>query len=231
MQHISFDLETLGIDPAAMILSIGAVKFDPETKEIGDYFSRIIDITAPGGGGVIDASTVVWWMNQSQDARDLVFSTDPDLAGLRIPLRQALVEFSEFIGFTDALPDGEYPDVTLWQRGDKDAQWLASAYQGMQLKTPFNYWQVKDQRTLCSLFKPFMPRRQDDITVHDSLSDAFYQAHCLVHAFARLRETGAILTEVEQAQAISEPVVAPSFDAGTTAAGDVRTELAAKLNE
>ena len=188
MKDISFDLETLGIGPEAMILSIGAVKFDRVTSELGEEFSRVIDIASPLGGGTIDASTVVWWMDKPQQVRDAVFGKDVE----RVPLRQALAEFSEFIGFTDELPDGEYPDVTLWQRGDKDSQWLESAYAGMQLQLPFRYWQVSDQRTLCNQFKPFLPD-QDEGHWHCALYDARYQAHCLIAAFGRMYSTGAIL--------------------------------------
>lgn len=188
MKDISFDIETLGIGPEAMILSIAAVKFDRITGELGEEFSRVIDITAPLGGGTIDASTVVWWMGKPQQVRDAVFGESVE----RVPLRQALAEFSEFIGFTDELPDGEYPDVQLWQRGDKDNQWLTSAYAGMQLQLPFRYWQVSDQRTLCDLFKPFLPD-QDEGQWHCALYDARYQAQCLVAAFGRMYSAGAIL--------------------------------------
>jgi hypothetical protein len=197
MKDISFDLETLGTHPEAMILSIGAVKFDRDTGETGEYFSRVIDIEAPGGGGVIDASTVVWWMNKSQAARDVVFSDNPELKAQRTPLRVALAEFAEFLGFDETLEDGKFPDVTLWQRGDKDAQWLTSAYNGMQLRVPFAWWSVRDQRTVCDLLKPFMPKRKDDATAHDSLSDAYYQAECLVAAFARMRSCGVLIGEAK----------------------------------
>lgn len=189
---VSFDLETLGIRADALILSIGACKFDRHTGEIGEQFYRIIDITDPLGGGTIDASTVVWWMNQSQAARDAIFTkTDAlDAPMERVNLRQALVEFSEFIGFDDTLTE-RYPNATLWQRGDKDAQWLTSAYEGMNLQVPFAYWQTSDQRTLTSLFKPFLPTRYG--VAHNSLDDAIYQAQCLVNVFKRLQSCGAFV--------------------------------------
>lgn len=187
MKDISFDLETLGTDPAAMILSIGAVRFDRNSGEISpDYFYRVIDLEAPGGGGVINASTVVWWMNQNPTARDAIFSKDPAKAVERTPLRVALSEFADWLG-TDV------GDLTLWQRGDKDSQWLVSAFEGTALQTPYNYWQVKDQRTLCDLFKPFWPKRDDQQTPHNALGDAYYQAHCLVNTFKRLNASGALL--------------------------------------
>lgn len=182
-QHISFDLETLGTGPRARILSIGAVKFDPHAgaaapNKEADTFYRVID--QEQGGGDIDASTVAWWMRQSQHARDCIFGEGVE----RVPLAQALVEFSEWLGFTDDLPEGEMPDVHLWQRGDKDALWLTSAYEGMGLKLPFNYWAVSDQRTLCRWVPGSEQARAG--TYHNALDDATHQAACVCAAFRSL---------------------------------------------
>lgn len=181
-QHISVDLETLGDTPAARILSIGAVKFNPYTGEIGEGFTRVIDIEAPGGGD-ITPGTVLWWMRQSDAARQSVFGKDVE----RVPLQQALVEFSEFIGFTDELPeDQRFPDIHLWQRGDKDIQWLTSAYEGTGTKIPFAWWAVSDQRTLCRWVADSTYVRPAASTAHDALEDAIYQANCIAKAFKNL---------------------------------------------
>lgn len=176
-RDISIDLESLSLEPNAMILAIGAVEFDVATGELGNTFYRTIDITAKGGGGVMDPATVKWWMEQSQEARDRIFA-DPEA----VPLAQALIDFSEWLGFDDSLPDGEYPDVKLWQRGDKDGQWLACAYDGLNLQLPFRYWQLNDQRTITNLFP------QDFFdgagVAHDALSDATIQAKHLMQALA-----------------------------------------------
>lgn len=183
-QHISFDLETLGTGPQARILSIGAVKFNPHAGVVApnkeaDTFYRVID--QEQGGGDIDARTVVWWMGQSQHARDGIFGKDVE----RVPLAQALVEFSEWLGLNDDLPEGEMPDVHLWQRGDKDALWLTSAYEGMGLKLPFNYWAVSDQRTLCR-WVPGSERSREG-THHNALDDATHQAACICGSFRTIR--------------------------------------------
>jgi hypothetical protein len=179
-QDVSFDLETLGTKPEALILSIGAAKFDRDTGVISDEFYRVIDIEAPGGG-VIDASTVAWWMRQNQEARDAVFGEGVE----RVPLAHALVDFAEWLGFNDDLPaDQPYPNVHLWQRGDKDALWLTSAYEGTGLKVPFPYWAVSDQRTLCR----WVPCREVPRAgvYHNALSDAIHQAAYIYEAFQTL---------------------------------------------
>lgn len=176
-RQISFDLESLSLEPNAMILAIGAVEFDVATGQLGNTFYRTIDITAKGGGGVMDPATVKWWVNQSRAARERIFA-DPEA----VPLAQALIDFSEWLGFDDSLPDGEYPDVKLWQRGDRDSLWLTSAYEGLNLARPYRYNQVADQRTITDLF----PREWFvwDGTAHDALSDATIQAKHLLQALA-----------------------------------------------
>ena len=183
MDHVSIDLETLGKNPQAMITAIGAVKFDPHTGSLGDTFYRVIDLEASVGGGLMDVSTVLWWMKQDQAARNHLI--DPEVE--RVPLPQALVELSEWLGMNDDLPeDQQYPDVHLWQRGDKDAQWLTSAYEGMGLKLPFPYWAVSDQRTLCR-WVPVPGETMREGTHHNALEDAKFQAECIRAAFVELQ--------------------------------------------
>lgn len=194
-RHISIDLETLGISATALILSIGAVAFDPVTGlQTDEGFYRIIDIENPVGGGDIDASTVCYWMNASAEARNELFGEATK--DQRVDLRLALSELSEYLGFDGELPEGEFPDVVLWQRGDKDAQWLDSAYKGMQLAKPFGWWQVSDQRTFCKYFKAFLPDRPAELVVHNAYDDALYQALCVSAVFKRLAAVGHVCEPV-----------------------------------
>lgn len=181
-QHVSIDLESLGKNPQAMITAIGAVKFNPYTGSLGDTFYRVVDLEASVGGGLMDVSTVLWWMKQDQAARNHLI--DPEVE--RVPLPQALVELSEWLGMNDDLPeDKQYPDVHLWQRGDKDTQWLTSAYEGFGLKVPFPYWEVSDQRTLCRWVPTLRAERNG--VAHNALDDAIHQANCISGVFAALQ--------------------------------------------
>lgn len=181
MRHISIDLETLGLGETACILSIGAIEFDPMTGTFGESYSVVVDIEDEKGGGTIDAAAVAWWMRQSQEARDAIFGPDVD----RVPLLYALAGLSEFLGFNDSLSEGEYPEVTLWQRGDRDWLWLCSAYKGMGLREPLKFWQVRDQRTFCDLFSAYLPVRTSN-DKHNALADAIYQARCIHAVVSRL---------------------------------------------
>ncbi|EOT7006152.1 RecE family exodeoxyribonuclease, partial [Escherichia coli] len=57
--HLMIDLETMGKNPDAPIISIGAIFFDPQTGDMGPEFSKTIDLET--AGGVIDRDTIKWW--------------------------------------------------------------------------------------------------------------------------------------------------------------------------
>ncbi|HAN8808010.1 TPA: exonuclease, partial [Escherichia coli] len=60
--HLMIDLETMGKNPDAPIISIGAIFFDPQTGDMGPEFSKTIDLDT--AGGVIDRDIIKWWLKQ-----------------------------------------------------------------------------------------------------------------------------------------------------------------------
>ncbi|EKH0276163.1 3'-5' exoribonuclease, partial [Escherichia coli] len=64
--HMMIDLETMGKNPDAPLISIGAIFFDPQTGDMGPEFSKTIDLET--AGGVIDRDTIKWWLKQSREA-------------------------------------------------------------------------------------------------------------------------------------------------------------------
>ena len=71
MNHIMVDIETLDTVQSAVVLSIGAVAFDPHTKELGEkfYVEFTTDLQAQQRlGRTISADTVTWWMQQGAAA-------------------------------------------------------------------------------------------------------------------------------------------------------------------
>ncbi|EPR7206332.1 RecE family exodeoxyribonuclease, partial [Escherichia coli] len=61
--HLMIDLKTMGKNPDAPIISIGAIFFDPQTGDMGPEFSKTIDLET--AGGVIDRNTIKRWLKQS----------------------------------------------------------------------------------------------------------------------------------------------------------------------
>ncbi|EPC9023087.1 TPA: 3'-5' exoribonuclease, partial [Escherichia coli] len=86
--HLMIDLETMGKNPDAPIISIGAIFFDPQTGDMGPEFSKTIDLDT--AGGVIDRDTMKWWLKQSREAQSAIMTDE-------IPLDDALLQLREFI--------------------------------------------------------------------------------------------------------------------------------------
>ena len=167
MKNVMIDLETLGTKPGSVILSIGAVKFGKEG--LGDEFYAAIELdSATRSGLTIDASTVAWWMDQSEEARK-VFTESP-----RDPLFAALKNLQTYLrkGCTES-------DVKIWGNGaDFDNVLLAAAYDVVNLPVPWKFYNNRCYRTMKSMSAVPKPDREG--VHHNALDDAKYQALHLV---------------------------------------------------
>lgn len=74
MIHAMLDLETLSTRHDAAIISIGLVKFD--NNAVIDSQGWAFDLSKVTGH--IDPSTVAWWMNQNEAAREFSFKGKED---------------------------------------------------------------------------------------------------------------------------------------------------------
>ncbi|EPD3442663.1 3'-5' exoribonuclease domain-containing protein, partial [Escherichia coli] len=101
--HLMIDLETMGKNPDAPIISIGAIFFDPQTGDMGPEFSKTIDLDT--AGGVIDRDVIKWWLKQSREAQSAIMTDE-------IPLDDALLQLREFIDENS----GEF-FVQVWGNG------------------------------------------------------------------------------------------------------------------
>lgn len=161
MINVMVDLETLGNGGNAVIIAIGAVEFDTATGLLGREFYEVVDAQSCVDRGMeIDASTVMWWMKQSAEARAAF-----DKPG--IPLTEALHRFSTWYPTAVKTP--------LWGNGATfDNVILANAYKRARLSRPWGYQSDRCYRTLKAL-RPEV--KQEAIGVaHNALDDAKYQA-------------------------------------------------------
>lgn len=168
--HIMIDLETMGTSPDAPIVSIGAVLFDKEG--IHEHFYEVVDLkSAVKAGAVMDPSTVIWWMEQSDEARGA-------LTGEGLPISVALAEFS---GWVDFLSNGQTDDVVagVWGNGAAfDNVILAEAYKRLDMQVPWPFWKDKCYRTVKNMYPLVTIKRVG--THHNALSDAESQAEHLI---------------------------------------------------
>ena len=157
MKNVMVDLETLGNGSNAVIIALGAVEFGD--GELGRTFYMNIDPQSCVDAGLkMDASTVVWWMHQSDEARAAFKKPGA-------PLELVLGEFSSWYP----------PGAALWGNGATfDNVILANAYRAVGVKQPWDFWNDRCYRTLKSLY-PHVKLERTGVA-HNALDDAKSQA-------------------------------------------------------
>ena len=165
MNHIMLDIETMGTSSNAAIMSIGACYFEPSTGEIGNTFHEQVDISS---NGVIDASTVIWWMKQDDDARSKFYNNDK-----AEPLHHVLAMFADFVK----------PNCQVWGNGIAfDNVIIRNAYEHPSCAdvVPWKFWNDRDVRTMVELGRVIGVDPKRDFPFegvkHDALADSIHQA-------------------------------------------------------
>lgn len=173
--HVMVDLETFASSGDAAIVSIGAVCFDPETGELGPEFKINVDpADAQRAGGHVDAGTVLWWFQQTPEARARLTDSAPR------PLVEALARLN---GFFLANLDTKF---CLWGNGsDFDNIVLRHAYASVGIPVPWHFGRNRCYRTMKGGF-PEVPMQRKG-THHDALDDARSQARHLCAIYAHIR--------------------------------------------
>ena len=168
MQDVMLDLETMGNGPQAAIIAIGAVEFDIPAQQIGERFYTVIDLeSAVTSGGVMDASTVLWWLKQSDAARAAF-----DRGGNHIA-----VALQQFAGWMENRAKRD--DVRVWGNGAAfDNVILASAYRLNGTPQPWQFWNDRCYRTVKAQHPEVKMQRNG--THHNAADDAESQARHLI---------------------------------------------------
>ena len=169
--RVMLDIETLGIEPGAAICSIGACTFD--TEGVGETFEVSVDLESCQARGLkIDADTLQWWLTQDEAARDVL------TGGAALPT--ALSELRHFLDTND------YDE--LWANSPKfDMAHLEAAYDALDWPTPWEYWRLRDVRTVQAL--PGAVEVEHEGTEHDALDDAVHQARAVAATLRALEDT------------------------------------------
>ena len=154
------DIETLGVAPAATILTIAAQAFDPLGNGYFDrcFYARIT--LESQENRTIDDGTIAWWATQPL-AQAEAFAEEN-----RIPLDQALDKLGKLIWTSNFLySQGPTFDMTI----------LEHAYKSYGKPIPWQYYKVRDSRTVFSLW-PGLPKPP---TSHHALEDCRRQIKLL----------------------------------------------------
>lgn len=162
------DLETLGTAPNSVIIAIGAVKFDLDG--VKDQFYQVVDPASCVDIGLqIDASTVMWWMQQNTAARKAFTEK-----GVHIEV--ALSQFASWVDENDL----------VWGNGsDFDNVLLAEAYKKAKIEQPWKYFNNRCYRTMKNQFPQIKLERKG--THHNAVDDAISQAEHLIKILNHIR--------------------------------------------
>jgi NAD+ synthetase len=159
--HVMIDLETYDTATTAVILSIGAVKFNKETI-IDKFYVNVDTSSCLQYGLTISPDTVGWWEKQGEEARK-VLGNNP------LFLQDALIRFKTWYG------DKSLP---TWGNGSNfDNPIMEHAFQKTGIKCPWEFWHDRCFRTVNSMFGV---KREFKGVKHYSLDDAIHQAEILM---------------------------------------------------
>lgn len=165
MNHIMIDIETLGVNPGAAILSIAAARFDIKTGSIWERFYINIDVKSSLDSGLsIEADTFLWWLNQSLEARKkLQLDTTT--------LRHALISLNAFIS----------SDSIVWGNSARfDLGLLSAAYEKVDMNIPWSHRNERCLRTIVALNPDIRNAEEFTGTPHNAMDDVEHQIKYLV---------------------------------------------------
>lgn len=170
------DLETLHTEPGAVVLSIGGVLFDRETKSIGPGVHVRLDLNDQLLRGMeVSADTLAWWFRQSDEAR-MEAIADPMNA------TSALMGLAEFLTHGEG---GVNPNMRVWGNGAGfDNPILVTLYRRFGMEPPWKFWNDRCFRTLkaehaCS--RDLEP--EFDGERHNAFADAKHQAKWAINMY------------------------------------------------
>jgi len=162
------DLEGLGTGPDTTILTIAAQAFDPLGYGFYDqhYYARVTLESQPNRS--IQQGTIDWWATQPTPAKEEAFGEDN-----RIPLDQALDELGRLI----------WHAKRIWAQGPTyDMNILEHAYKSYGKPIPWQFYAVRDSRTVFGLWKD-LPKPP---TSHHALEDCRRQIDLLQNTLKHL---------------------------------------------
>jgi hypothetical protein len=163
---VMLDIETLSTRPESVLLTIGAVKFDPWGDDVdtdhGLYHRVNVDEQLELGRHVQE-ETVQWWGNQPADVFEEAMGESN-----RVSLAQMTADLNRFlVGVENIWCQGPAFDIVI----------LENLYRQLIKPTPWQFWQIRDSRTLFGVHGD--PREKGRTGAHNALIDCYYQAQAV----------------------------------------------------
>jgi hypothetical protein len=161
--HGMIDLETLSTRPDATLLTLGAIKFDPysDAEPNAGLYLRVDVDEQSALGRHVDENTLEEIRNEALGDED------------RISLSNMIKQLNKWCVGVDE----------LWCQGPLfDYAILQNLYAQLGQPCPWNYWQIRDSRTLFNML-PKDPRKDIQMSLHNALADCYFQAKSVQKAY------------------------------------------------
>jgi len=174
--HATIDLETIDTRPQSTVLSLGAVKFNPfnDSEPHSEMYFKIQIDDQDRLGRTASNDTIEWWTKQDPKIMEEAFDQEG-----AITVEEALSKINKFVVGVDV----------LWGQGyGFDYTIIEDMYRSLGKPIPYNFWQVRDSRTLFSVCKED-PRKKIQNDLHNALADAYYQSKAIQMAYKELGVT------------------------------------------
>lgn len=191
---VSIDLETLGTRLGSCITQIGLCAFSANYPFAGAGRKEGLQLHVNAQeqidrGALVDWSTVSWWLQQEETARNALRAGQENAHDLEHALHLVNQWFREMF------PDKE---PCVWGYGATfDVAQLEIAYQRMSVPMPWNFRNVRDLRTLVGLHADFQISRPRAQRAHIALDDAVAQAEWVQTITAEIHQALVIANEPE----------------------------------
>lgn len=159
MKDVMIDIETPNNAPDSAVLTVGAVYFDRKTGVTGKKFYGRISYDDAIKYGTVSGDTIKWWSEQSPEAREEAF-------GGTESARDVAISLSDFID----------QDAEVWGNGSIfDITILENWYRQLNIEIPWEFWNVRDVRTIVSWFDIDRSKFKRVGTHHNAIDDCLYQ--------------------------------------------------------
>lgn len=181
-----FDIETIGTEPEAVVISVGAVNFN-----INGIIAKKLWVLnqAPqkAAGRREDAETLAWWASQSKDAKSVfnvkkgLFEPKDFIDDMKEFLADSLMDEGETFSSLKPIGNGANFDITILEH------FIMMFSEGKKAAIPWKFYNVWCFRTFDKLTRCKEAHPREGVH-HDALDDATYQAECFIKALNKNRK-------------------------------------------
>lgn len=160
---VMLDLETLSTRPDSVILTLGAVKFNPWGDDVDAESGLYLRVDVDEQLALhrhVQEETIAWWGKQDAEVFEEAMGEKN-----RVSLDKMTADLNRFLVGVES----------IWCQGPAfDIVILENLYRQLVKPTPWQFWQIRDSRTLFSVHGD--PRDKKRQAAHNALMDCYYQA-------------------------------------------------------